>query len=133
MSNRTSFFKIWTVSSCKFNANFLTFLSLYHFFFCCRNYWSWSNHHLMANIWEKAISILAGNLNLDRSYLITTVAYYVVSYCGFTWTHKTRWSASRNENRYIICGKNMSPPRQPYWRKCPEGNDILHKRDSFPP
>ena len=27
----------------------------------------------MANIWEKAISILAGNLNLDRSYLITTV------------------------------------------------------------
>ena len=27
----------------------------------------------MANIWEKAISILAGNLNLGRSYLITTV------------------------------------------------------------
>ena len=28
----------------------------------------------MANIWEKAISILAGNSNLGRSYLITTVA-----------------------------------------------------------
>ena len=28
----------------------------------------------MANIWEKAISILAGNLNLGRSYLITTVS-----------------------------------------------------------
>ena len=27
----------------------------------------------MANIWEKAISILAGNLNLGHSYLITTV------------------------------------------------------------
>jgi hypothetical protein len=27
----------------------------------------------MANIWEKAISILAGNLNTGFSYLITTV------------------------------------------------------------
>ena len=27
----------------------------------------------MANIWEKAILILAGNLNSDLSYLITTV------------------------------------------------------------
>ena len=27
----------------------------------------------MASIWEKAISILAGNLNSGRSYLITTV------------------------------------------------------------
>ena len=27
----------------------------------------------MANIWEKAISILAGNLNLGLSYLIITV------------------------------------------------------------
>ena len=30
----------------------------------------------MANIWEKAISILAGNLNLGCSYLITTVSFY---------------------------------------------------------
>ena len=28
-------------------------------------------HDLMASIWEKAISILAGNLNSSRSYLIT--------------------------------------------------------------
>ena len=41
--------------------------------FCCRNYWSWLNHHLMANIREKVISVLAGNLNLGLSYLITTV------------------------------------------------------------
>ena len=27
----------------------------------------------MANIWEKVISILAGNLNLGRIYLTTTV------------------------------------------------------------
>ena len=33
MSTRTSFVKIWTVSNCEFNANFLTFLSLYHLFF----------------------------------------------------------------------------------------------------
>ena len=37
------------------NANFLTLSGLYHL------------------LWEKAISILAGNLNLDCSYLITTV------------------------------------------------------------
>ena len=33
----------------------------------------WWNHHLMAYIWEKAISILAGNLNSGFSYPITTV------------------------------------------------------------
>ena len=35
------------------------------------NYWGWLKHHLMANIWEKVKSILAGNL---ISYLITTVS-----------------------------------------------------------
>ena len=30
----------------------------------------------MANIWEKAISILAGNLNLGHRYLITTVMFF---------------------------------------------------------
>ena len=29
----------------------------------------------MANIWEKAISVLAGNLNSGLSYLITTVLF----------------------------------------------------------
>ena len=33
----------------------------------------------MANIWEKAISILAGNLNSGLSYLITTVAALIKS------------------------------------------------------
>ena len=73
MSTWTSFVKIWTVSNCEFNVNFLTFLGLYTLAFCTRNYWRWLNHNWMANIWERAISILAGNLNLGRSYLITTV------------------------------------------------------------
>ena len=33
MSTWTSFVKIWTVSNCEFNANFLTFLGLYYFLF----------------------------------------------------------------------------------------------------
>ena len=33
------------------------------------------DHDLMANIWEKAISILAGSLNSGRIYLIKTVHY----------------------------------------------------------
>ena len=33
----------------------------------------------MANIWEKAISILEGNLNSGVSYLITTVAALIKS------------------------------------------------------
>ena len=32
-----------------------------------------TSSNLMANIWEKDISILAGNLNLGRTYLITAV------------------------------------------------------------
>ena len=35
--------------------------------------WSQLNHPLVANMVEKVISILAGNLNSGRSYLITTV------------------------------------------------------------
>ena len=38
-----------------------------------RNYWSLLDHDLMASIREKNISILAGNLNSGRSYLITAV------------------------------------------------------------
>ena len=36
----------------------------------------------MANIWENAISILAGNLNFGHSYLMTTVQLYVPG-CSF--------------------------------------------------
>ena len=49
------------------------FLVLIWLGFLSRNFWSLLNHDLMASIWEKAISILAGNLNSSRSYLITAV------------------------------------------------------------
>ena len=42
-------------------------------FYLSRNYWSLLDNDLTASIWEKAISILARNLNSGRSYLITTV------------------------------------------------------------
>ena len=35
----------------------------------------------MANIWEKDISILAGNLNSGLSYLITTVYFFKRRFC----------------------------------------------------
>ena len=41
--------------------------------FLSRIYWSSLDHDLMASIWEKSISILAGNLNPGRNYLITAV------------------------------------------------------------
>ena len=45
------------------------------FDFLSRNYWSWLDHDPMASIWEKAISILAENLNSGHSYLITAVKW----------------------------------------------------------
>ena len=71
MSTWTLFVKIWTVSNFELDANFLTFLDLYHLIFALET--SQLNSRLMANIWEKAISILVGNLNSGPSYLITTV------------------------------------------------------------
>ena len=41
--------------------------------FCPKSYWSSINHHVMAIILEKVVSIFAGNLYLGRNYLITTV------------------------------------------------------------
>ena len=44
-----------------------------HLDIACQNLIGLSVVVNMANIWEKAISILAGNLNSGLSYLITTV------------------------------------------------------------
>ena len=63
----STFVKIWLVCIPEFKANFL-FL---------RIYWSPLDHDLMASIWGKAISILAGNLNSGLSYLITAVKRFV--------------------------------------------------------
>ena len=69
----SSFVKIWWVCIPKFKANFLFFWHLYGLGFFSRIYWSWLDHDRIASIWEKAISILAENLNSGRSYLITAV------------------------------------------------------------
>ena len=70
----SSFVKILQVCIREFKANFLFLGRLYGLVFDLdRNYWSQLDHDLMANIWEKAIAILARNLNSGRSYLITAV------------------------------------------------------------
>ena len=58
-----------------FKSNFLILLHLYGLVFLSRNYWSLLDHALMASIWEKAISVLAGKLNSGHSYLITAIYY----------------------------------------------------------
>ena len=76
----------------------------------------------MANIWEKAISILAGNLNSGLSYLITTVtrryqvwkrkdqliflSWFQQKYLSW-WNQEKGWIkfGSRSELNYIF-GKN---------------------------
>ena len=50
-------------------------MHFYGLVFLSRNYWSLLDHALMASIWEKAISVLAGKLNSGRSYLITAIYY----------------------------------------------------------
>ena len=49
------------------------FLVLIPLVFLSRNYWSQLHQHLMANIGEKAISILMGDSNSGLGYLITNV------------------------------------------------------------
>ena len=55
---------------------FLILKPIYYFFglvFYLETIGSSLDHDLMASIWEKAISILAGNLNSGHSYIITAV------------------------------------------------------------
>ena len=63
--------KVWIR---EFKANF-QFFGLYMAwgFFLSRNYRSYLDHDLMANICEKGISVLAGNLNLGLGYHVTAV------------------------------------------------------------
>ena len=49
--------------------------------FLSRNYCNLLDHDLMASIWEKDISILAGNLNPGRSYFITAVLNLYFNFC----------------------------------------------------
>ena len=54
------------------------FLAFIWLDFLIRNYWSSSDHDLIASISKKAISILVRNLNSGRSHLITAVADQVL-------------------------------------------------------
>ena len=82
----------------EFKVNFLLFWCLYRLVFYLETIGSCLNHPLMANICEKAISILVGNSNSGLSYLITIVqSRYTVSQReiqqivnGF-WVQKIRW------------------------------------------
>ena len=70
MTTWTSFVKIWTVNNCEFNANFLSFLGLYHLLFTLQTIGVSLIIIWWLNIWEKTILILAVNLNLGRSLSI---------------------------------------------------------------
>ena len=59
----------------EFKANFLIFGRFC--LFLSRIYWSSLDQDLMASIWEKAISILAGNLNSFRSYQYCNCTYLI--------------------------------------------------------
>ena len=80
MSTWTSFVKIWTVSNCKFNANFLTFLGLYHLLFALETIW-WLN------------------LNLVCCYFIITVIFFSWNWLiGFIRMSTSRTKAPTYEN-----------------------------------
>ena len=59
----------------------LIFLVFIWLVFLCRNYWRSLDHDLIASILEKDISILAGNLNSGRSYLITVLHSSLLAKC----------------------------------------------------
>ena len=61
----SSFFKIWKVCIPEFKANFLFFWRFYGLVLYLET--------IGVRIWEKVISIFAGNLNSGRSYLIAAV------------------------------------------------------------
>ena len=70
----SSFVKIWLVCIPEFRAIYLFFWRLYGLDFLSRIYWSSLDHDdPMAGNWEKAISILAENLNSSCSFVITAV------------------------------------------------------------
>ena len=64
----------------------------------------------MASIWEKAISILAGNLNLGRSYLNTAVILSSLQLsgrckCSPLLTNRHKWQIYECIKSYLVKGK----------------------------
>ena len=69
-------------------------------------YWSSLHHDLMTSIWEKAISIFAGNLNSSRSYLITAVLGHFLSFfCSST--HGMQQQQKKKKKMHV-CAKTYS-------------------------
>ena len=77
----------------------------------------------MADIWEKVISILAGNLNSDLSYLITTVKAKVstqfskelrrnsdVPVNDLTWQDLLLWTNSSLPNKRVAGNNRLLLP-----------------------
>ena len=68
----------------------------------------------MANIWEKAITILSGNLNSGFSYLITTVTFFSVWYDSPTVTVVDSMTYPIEELAFpsvTLCPENSNPDR----------------------
>ena len=69
----------------------------------------------MANIWEKAISILAGDLNLGHSYVITTVLF---------------WSRARYVKTALKHGQSVKFQSIKKWKKPPKSPPKIAQKRS---
>ena len=86
--------------------------------FLSRNYWSLLDHDLMASNLEKAISILSGNLNSGRSYLIAAVFEVVKSVISLTYLYHI----------LLVCKKAL---KSALFMFCPMQKKNLRKNDLY--
>ena len=75
--------------------------NVYMAWFLFKNYWIWLDYDLMASFGEKAFSILVGNLNLGRTYLITAVVKIQFIKFNFIKLIFQKSSADRQEERFV--------------------------------
>ena len=78
---------------------------------------------MIASIWEKGISILAGNLNSDRSYLITAVTGLFPDEI----LKKMSLWASVLKQRWNYCVVFGSDSSRELWVECKQLMAILEK------
>ena len=109
----------------EFKANFSFFLAFIWLGFLSRIYWSSLDHDLKASIWEKAISILVGNLNSSYSYLITAVlqVHYNIGI-------KNSWERKCSENE--MCLQKVCQPIA-MCKKCILNCDVVRTIHWFSP
>ena len=65
---------------------------------------SWLNHHLLANVWEKVVTILSGNFNsgLKISYYNCTATLKLAKYFYLCWI--VELACAQNRSRYFSSG-----------------------------